>query len=128
MDMVTKKIALLPGDGIGPEVCRQAVKVLDAVAERFGHRFEFTSHLVGACAIEASAIGAPISCDIAFARSGIRALYSVMIRPSTSSRSCTLVWLQRSNAERAAATALSTSAPVPSVISVQGCSVDGSIT
>ena len=51
MDMVTKKIALLPGDGIGPEVCRQAVKVLDAVAERFGHRFEFTSHLVGACAI-----------------------------------------------------------------------------
>jgi len=83
---------------------------------------------VGACAIEASAIGAPISCDIALARSGIRALYSVMIRPSTSSRSCTLVWLQFSNAERAAATALSTSAAVPSVISVQGCSVDGSIT
>jgi 3-isopropylmalate dehydrogenase len=54
MDMVTKKIALLPGDGIGPEVCRQAVKVLDAVAERFGHRFEFTSHLVGACAIDAT--------------------------------------------------------------------------
>ncbi|WP_151089538.1 3-isopropylmalate dehydrogenase [Hymenobacter baengnokdamensis] len=52
--MVTKKIALLPGDGIGPEVCRQAVKVLDAVAERFGHRFEFASHLVGACAIDAT--------------------------------------------------------------------------
>jgi hypothetical protein len=51
-----------------------------------------------------------------------------MIRPSTSSRSCTLVWLQLSNAERAAATALSTSAAVPSMISVHGCSVDGSIT
>ena len=37
MGMVSKKIAVLAGDGIGPEVCRQAVKVLDAVAERFGH-------------------------------------------------------------------------------------------
>lgn len=54
MDMVIKKIAVLPGDGIGPEVCRQAVKVLEAVAERFGHGFEFSSHMVGACAIDAT--------------------------------------------------------------------------
>lgn len=52
--MVSKKIAVLPGDGIGPEVCRQAVKVLRAVAERFGHEFELTTHLMGACAIDAT--------------------------------------------------------------------------
>lgn len=52
--MVSKKIAVLPGDGIGPEVCRQAVKVLEAVAERFDHHFELTTHLMGACAIDAT--------------------------------------------------------------------------
>jgi 3-isopropylmalate dehydrogenase len=35
------RIALIPGDGIGPEVIAEAVKVLDGVAERFGRRFEF---------------------------------------------------------------------------------------
>lgn len=52
--MVSKKIAVLPGDGIGPEVCRQAVKVLEAVAERFDHHFDLSSHPMGACAIEAT--------------------------------------------------------------------------
>ncbi|WBA43130.1 3-isopropylmalate dehydrogenase [Hymenobacter canadensis] len=56
--MVSKKIAVLPGDGIGPEVCRQAVKVLEAVAERFDHHFALSSHLMGACAIEAT--GTPL--------------------------------------------------------------------
>jgi len=46
------KIALLPGDGIGPEVSAQAVKCLQAVAETFGHQFEFTEALVGAKAID----------------------------------------------------------------------------
>ena len=36
-------IAVLPGDGIGPEVTRQAVKCLRAVEETFGHKFKFTS-------------------------------------------------------------------------------------
>lgn len=36
-----KKIAVLPGDGVGPEVIDQAVKVLDAVGERFNHQFEY---------------------------------------------------------------------------------------
>lgn len=54
MGMVSKKIAVLPGDGIGPEVCRQAVKVLEAVAERFGHQFALETHLMGACAIDAT--------------------------------------------------------------------------
>jgi 3-isopropylmalate dehydrogenase len=46
------KIALLPGDGIGPEIVEQAVKVLKAVGKKFGHTFHFTEALVGAIAIE----------------------------------------------------------------------------
>ena len=46
------KIALLSGDGIGPEVTQQAVKVLDAIAEKYEHTFTFEKALVGAIAIE----------------------------------------------------------------------------
>ncbi len=46
------KIALLPGDGIGPEVLSQAVKCLEAVEETFNHNFEFKEALVGAIAID----------------------------------------------------------------------------
>lgn len=46
------KIALLPGDGIGPEVTAQAVKCLQAVEETFGHRFHFSEAAVGAVAID----------------------------------------------------------------------------
>lgn len=49
---MNKHIALLPGDGIGPEVTQQAVKVLDTIALRFGHQFTYTSADVGAIAIE----------------------------------------------------------------------------
>lgn len=47
-----KKIAVLPGDGIGPEVTKQALKVLEAVAEIFGHHFAYEEGLVGARAID----------------------------------------------------------------------------
>jgi 3-isopropylmalate dehydrogenase len=46
------KIALLPGDGIGPEVIQQAVKVLDAIAEKYQHSFEYTKADLGAIAID----------------------------------------------------------------------------
>lgn len=46
------KIALLSGDGIGPEVTQQAVKVLDAIAEKYGHTFKFDKADVGAVAID----------------------------------------------------------------------------
>ncbi len=49
-----RKIAVLPGDGIGPEVVEQAIKVLDAVADRFGHRFEYCYCEVGAAAIDST--------------------------------------------------------------------------
>jgi len=53
MNMTSKtKIALLPGDGIGPEVSAQAVKVLDAIGERFDYYFEYCHGDVGAVAIE----------------------------------------------------------------------------
>lgn len=49
-----KKIAVLPGDGIGPEVASEAVKVLRAVEEVFGHSFTYTEGLIGAAAIDAT--------------------------------------------------------------------------
>ena len=48
------KIALLPGDGIGPEIVGEAVKVLDRVAAKYGHVFKYEKALVGACAIDAT--------------------------------------------------------------------------
>jgi len=47
-----KKITVIDGDGIGPEVTAQAIHVLDAVAERFGHEFAYEHVLMGACAID----------------------------------------------------------------------------
>lgn len=45
-------IVLLPGDGIGPEVINSAKEVLQAVAQKFRHRFVFTEHLIGGCSID----------------------------------------------------------------------------
>ena len=48
------KIALLPGDGIGPEIVGEAVKVLNSVAAKYKHTFNYQKALVGACAIDAT--------------------------------------------------------------------------
>lgn len=53
------RIAKLPGDGIGPEVVEQAVKAIDAVAAKFGHKVTYTFGLVGACAIDATGSAFP---------------------------------------------------------------------
>ena len=45
-------IAVLPGDGIGPEIVAQAVKAVDAVAAKFGYDITYTHALVGAAAID----------------------------------------------------------------------------
>src|SRR6201996_4936623 len=47
-----KNIVVIEGDGIGPEVTRQAIKVLNAIAQAGGHEFHYTYHLMGACAID----------------------------------------------------------------------------
>ena len=53
------RIAVLGGDGIGPEVTAQAVRVLQAVARKFGHEFEFPEALIGGAAIDASGSALP---------------------------------------------------------------------
>ena len=47
------KIAVLPGDGIGPEIMQQGMAVMKAIASKFNHEFSFEEGLVGACAIDA---------------------------------------------------------------------------
>ena len=51
-------IALIKGDGIGPEIVTGAVTVLDAVAKKYNHKFNYTDVLMGGCAIDA--IGVPL--------------------------------------------------------------------
>ena len=46
------RITLIPGDGIGPEIVREAVKVLDSVADKYGHKFDYTRILMGGCSID----------------------------------------------------------------------------
>ncbi len=55
----TKRICLLPGDGIGPEIMTEAVKVLDAIGERFGVRFTHEEALLGGAAIDATGTALP---------------------------------------------------------------------
>ena len=52
-------IALLAGDGIGPEITASAVKVMNAVGEKFGHSFEFTPYDIGGSAIDKYGIPLP---------------------------------------------------------------------
>lgn len=58
---MNKKIAVIKGDGIGPEVVSEAVKVLDTVAKKFGHSFEYDYQLMGGCSIDAC--GEPLTDD-----------------------------------------------------------------
>ncbi len=45
-------ITLLPGDGIGPEIVTEAVRVLETIASKHGHTFNFTERLMGGCSID----------------------------------------------------------------------------
>lgn len=47
------KIAVIRGDGIGPEIVNEAVKVMETVGEKFGHSFQFVDVLMGGCATDA---------------------------------------------------------------------------
>ena len=55
-------IAVIKGDGIGPEVVTQAMKVLDAVGENFGHTFNYEQLLMGGCSIDAH--GVPLTDEV----------------------------------------------------------------
>jgi 3-isopropylmalate dehydrogenase len=54
-------IAVLAGDGIGPEVTAEGVRVLRAVATKYGHDFQFQSGLIGGCAMDQA--GTPLSAE-----------------------------------------------------------------
>lgn len=56
---MTKTIVILPGDGVGPEVTREAVRVLETVAAIGGHSFTFQEHLVGGGAIDETGTALP---------------------------------------------------------------------
>lgn len=53
------KITVLGGDGIGPDVVAEGVKVLRAVAARYGHTFDFTECLMGGIAMDAAGTARP---------------------------------------------------------------------
>ena len=50
---------VVAGDGIGPDVCNEAIKVMERTAGKFGHRFTFEKHLFGGCSIDA--YGVPLT-------------------------------------------------------------------
>ena len=56
-----KKIAVIKGDGIGPEIVTEAMAVLDAVAAKFGHTFIYADAPMGGCAIDAFGVPLPDS-------------------------------------------------------------------
>ena len=53
------KLAVLPGDGIGPAVIAEAVRVLEAVGRRFGHDFELSDGAIGGNAIDSTGTALP---------------------------------------------------------------------
>lgn len=53
------RIVTIPGDGIGPEIVREACKVLDKTGQVFGHKFQYTEILMGGCSIDA--YGVPLT-------------------------------------------------------------------
>ena len=54
-------VTVIPGDGIGPEIVREARKVLDQVGKVFGHSFDYTEILMGGCSIDA--YGVPLTAE-----------------------------------------------------------------
>ena len=54
-----KNIAIIKGDGIGPEIVNEAIKVLDAIAKKYNHTFNYKNILMGGCSIDA--YGVPLT-------------------------------------------------------------------
>ena len=66
------KIAAIAGDGIGPEIVREARKVLDKVGQKYGHTFTYEELLMGGCSIDVygeSLTGSPFFIPIFHAES-----------------------------------------------------------
>ena len=54
------QVAVIPGDGIGPEIVTEAMKVLDQVGRVYGHQFHYKKLLMGGCSIDR--YGVPMPC------------------------------------------------------------------
>ena len=50
------KVGVISGDGIGPEIVAEAKKVLDKIADKYGHSFNYTDILMGGCSIDATGV------------------------------------------------------------------------
>jgi 3-isopropylmalate dehydrogenase len=57
--MITKNIAVIKGDGIGPEIIEQTIKVLDKAGAKFNTQFKYTDVLMGGCAIDETGVPLP---------------------------------------------------------------------
>ncbi|MBR3706034.1 MAG: 3-isopropylmalate dehydrogenase [Firmicutes bacterium] len=57
--MATFNIAVVKGDGIGPEIVSGAMEVLEVIGKKYGHTFNFTEYLAGGCAIDAFGVPLP---------------------------------------------------------------------
>ncbi|MFV0465196.1 MAG: 3-isopropylmalate dehydrogenase [Lachnospiraceae bacterium] len=66
---MTYRIGVISGDGIGPEIVREAVKVMDCIAKRFNHTFEYEDILLGGCSIDAT--GVPLT-ELAIQRAKVQ--------------------------------------------------------
>jgi 3-isopropylmalate dehydrogenase len=86
---VKARIAVLPGDGIGPEVTAEAVRALDTIAARFGHEFELREALVGAAAMDAGLEPLPPA-TLALARDADAVLFGAIGSPRYSDPAATV--------------------------------------
>jgi 3-isopropylmalate dehydrogenase len=77
------RIAVLPGDGIGPEIVAEAVRVLRAVASKFDHEFVLDEAIVGAAAMDAVGIPLPAA-TLALAKSADAVLFGAIGAPKYS--------------------------------------------
>ena len=57
-------VTVIPGDGIGPEIVREAVKVLDAAGKKYGYELNYTEILMGGCSIDE--YGVPLTDEVRF--------------------------------------------------------------
>ncbi len=56
---MVKNIAVIKGDGIGPEIIDEAEKILNKIAEKYGHEFKYTDVMMGGCAIDTTGVPLP---------------------------------------------------------------------
>ena len=80
-------LAVIKGDGIGPEVVTEAMKVLDTVGEKFGHTFDYEQILMGGCSIDAT--GVPLTDEAVAVAKSKDAVLLGSIGGNTSTSPCT---------------------------------------